>query len=81
VLYSSSDKKNLDAFKYKFFPKNKTESDAVYNIINTFKFHMHPDMSDGKFFRASQPDKGWPTASINRHERRMGLPIFEFEEK
>jgi hypothetical protein len=38
------------AFKYKFYPKNKVESDAVYNIINTFKFHMHPEMSDGKFF-------------------------------
>ena len=38
------------AFKYKFFPKNKKESDDVYNIINTFKFHMHPEMSDGKLF-------------------------------
>ena len=38
------------AFKYKFFPKNKTESDAVFNIINTFKFHMHPEMSSGKLF-------------------------------
>jgi len=38
------------AFKYKFFPKNKTESDAVFNIINTFKFHMHPEMSESKLF-------------------------------
>jgi hypothetical protein len=38
------------AFKYKFFPKNKKESDDVYNIINTFKFHMHPEMSAGKLF-------------------------------
>lgn len=38
------------AFKYKFFPKNKIESDAVYNIINTFKFHMHPELSSGKLF-------------------------------
>ena len=38
------------AFKYKFYPKNKTESEAVYNIINTFKFHMHPEMSEGKLF-------------------------------
>ena len=38
------------AFKYKFFPKNKKESDDVYNIINTFKFHMHPEMSEGKLF-------------------------------
>lgn len=38
------------AFKYKFFPKNKKESDDVYNIINTFKVHMHPEMSEGKLF-------------------------------
>ena len=38
------------AFKYKFFPKNKKESDDVYDIINTFKFHMHPEMSEGKLF-------------------------------
>ena len=38
------------AFKYKFFPKNKKESDDVYSIINTFKFHMHPEMSEGKLF-------------------------------
>jgi len=38
------------AFKYKFYPKNKTESDAVYKIIETFKFHMHPEMSEGKLF-------------------------------
>ena len=38
------------AFKYKFFPKNKKESDDVYDIINTFKVHMHPEMSEGKLF-------------------------------
>jgi len=38
------------AFKYKFFPKNKKESDDVYQIIKTFKFHMHPEMSEGKLF-------------------------------
>ena len=38
------------AFKYKFYPKNKSESDAVFNIINTFKFHMHPEMSESKLF-------------------------------
>ena len=38
------------AFKYKFFPKNKAESNSVYDIINNFKFHMHPEMSSGKLF-------------------------------
>jgi hypothetical protein len=37
-------------FKYKFFPKNKKESNDVHDIINTFKFHMHPEMSSGKLF-------------------------------
>jgi len=37
-------------FKYKFFPKNKDESADVFRIIETFKFHMHPEMSDGKLF-------------------------------
>jgi hypothetical protein len=38
------------AFKYKFFPKNKKESADVFRIIETFKFHMHPEMSDGNLF-------------------------------
>jgi hypothetical protein len=37
-------------FKYKFFPKNKKESADVFKIIETFKFHMHPEMSEGKLF-------------------------------
>lgn len=38
------------AFKYKFYPKNKKESEDVFRIIETFKFHMHPEMSDGNLF-------------------------------
>ncbi len=38
------------AFKYKFLPKNKKESADVFRIIETFKFHMHPEMSDGNLF-------------------------------
>lgn len=37
-------------FKYKFFPKNKRETDAVFSIIKTFKEHMHPQLSEGKLF-------------------------------
>ena len=37
-------------FKYKFYPKNKKESADVFRIIETFKFHMHPEMSDGNLF-------------------------------
>ena len=38
------------AFKYKFYPKNEKESADVFRIIETFKFHMHPEMSDGNLF-------------------------------
>jgi len=37
-------------FKYKFMPKNKHESDAVYKIINKFKEHMHPELAAGGAF-------------------------------
>ena len=38
------------AFKYKFMPKNQRESLNVFNIIKTFKYHMHPEMSENKLF-------------------------------
>ena len=38
------------AFKYRFYPKNKSESQKIYNLINTFKIHMHPELSGGKLF-------------------------------
>jgi hypothetical protein len=38
------------SFKYRFFPKNKSESQKIYNLINTFKIHMHPELSGGKLF-------------------------------
>ena len=37
-------------FVYKFMPKNSTESRAVYDIIRTFKEHMHPELSEGGYF-------------------------------
>ena len=37
-------------FRYKFMPKDKVESQAVYNIIQTFKEHMHPELSKGGYF-------------------------------
>lgn len=38
------------AFKYKFLPKNKQESEAVRQIIKLFKYHMHPEVSNQKLF-------------------------------
>jgi len=37
-------------FKYSFFPKDEIESNSVKNIINLFKYHMHPELSAGKMF-------------------------------
>jgi hypothetical protein len=37
-------------FKYKFMPKDASETQSVYNIINTFKEHMHPELSAGGYF-------------------------------
>ena len=37
-------------FRYRFMPKDRTESQAVYNIIQTFKEHMHPELSKGGYF-------------------------------
>lgn len=37
-------------FDYKFFPRSPNEAQAVKNIIQKFKFHMHPEISSGKLF-------------------------------
>jgi len=49
VIFESVDFRSFN-FKYKFLPKNKQESEAVRNIVKLFKFHMHPEMSEGKLF-------------------------------
>lgn len=49
VIFESVDFRSF-AFKYKFFPKSKSESESVRSIIELFKFHMHPEMSDSKLF-------------------------------
>jgi hypothetical protein len=38
------------AFQYVFSPKNEQEYNNVRAIINTFKYHMHPDISPGGTF-------------------------------
>lgn len=49
VLFESVDFRSF-AFKYKFMPKSPQEVNSVKDIINLFKFHMHPEMSEGKLF-------------------------------
>jgi len=34
-------------FNYKFVARNTTESRLIKNIINTFRYHMHPDFAGG----------------------------------
>lgn len=49
VLFESVDYRTFN-FRYRFMPKSRQESDNVRNIINMFKFHMHPELTDNKFF-------------------------------
>lgn len=37
-------------FRYRFFPKSQAEADKVQNIIKTFKYHMHPELSASGYF-------------------------------
>jgi hypothetical protein len=37
-------------FEYKFLPRDANESKSVQNIIKMFKFHMHPELSEGGLF-------------------------------
>ena len=38
------------SFVYEFAPKSKAEADAVNNIIQTFRFHMHPELVPGGLY-------------------------------
>ena len=49
VLFTGIDFRSF-SFKYKFMPKSKKESDQVQAIIQKFKFHMHPELSENKLF-------------------------------
>lgn len=37
-------------FNYKFMPKSQKEANNVFNIINAFKEHMHPEFDNNKIF-------------------------------
>jgi hypothetical protein len=38
------------SFDYQFFPRNPTEAKNVMNIIQEFKYHMHPEFKDANNF-------------------------------
>jgi hypothetical protein len=43
--------------EYQFAPRNKTEAENVYNIINAFKYHMHPEYKDSNNFLFLYPSE------------------------
>jgi len=49
ALFESIDYRTFN-FKYRFFPKSKKETENIKNIVDTFKIHMHPDLSDNNLF-------------------------------
>ena len=38
------------SFEYQFFPKNEAEAKNIKNIIDEFKYHMHPEFMDTNNF-------------------------------
>lgn len=49
VLFNAVDLRTF-SYNYKFMPKSKKEALYVREIIQTFKFHMHPKFSKDKVF-------------------------------
>lgn len=49
VIFEAVDFRSFN-FRYKFMPRSREESDEVKRIIDLFKFHMHPELSEGKLF-------------------------------
>lgn len=49
VIFEAIDFRSFN-FKFRLMPRSKKESDTIRNIINTFEFHMHPELSDNKLF-------------------------------
>lgn len=49
VIFEAVDFRTFN-FKYKFLPKSEKEANSVRNIINLFKYHMHPELHVSKLF-------------------------------
>lgn len=49
MIFESVDFRTF-TFRYRFMPKSKQESMNVKKIIDLFKFHQHPELSEGKLF-------------------------------
>jgi hypothetical protein len=63
------------SFDYKFFPRNSTEAKNVFNIIEQFKYHMHPEYKDNNNFVYIYPSEfdifyyqdGLENRNLHRH--------------
>jgi len=49
VLFESVDYRSFN-FRYRFFPKSKSETQKIQNIIQMFKVHMHPETTGQRLF-------------------------------
>jgi hypothetical protein len=62
-------------FDYKFFPRNSSEAQKVLNIIEQFKYHMHPEFKDNNNFVYIYPSEfdifyyhnGEENLNVHRH--------------
>jgi hypothetical protein len=62
-------------FEYQFFPRNETEAKNVLNIIQEFKYHMHPEFKDSNNFVYIYPSEfdvfyyqgGMENKNLHRH--------------
>lgn len=49
VLFKQVDFRKFE-FNYMFYPQSQAETDTVQKIIETFKYHMHPELSAGGLY-------------------------------
>ena len=49
VLFEAIDFRTF-SFRYRLMPKSKNETQRIQDIINLFKFHMHPELSKNRLF-------------------------------
>jgi hypothetical protein len=49
TLFESIDYRSF-TFRYRFFPKNSSESKKIKDIIKVFKTHMHPELTAQRLF-------------------------------
>jgi hypothetical protein len=73
-LFKSVDFRTF-AFEYQFFPRNEAEAKNVLNIIEQFKYHMHPEFKDTNNFLYIYPSEfdimyyqgGMENRNLHRH--------------